>query len=177
MASNHTLANHKVQLLLFTDDVVLLADSIKELQELIDRLAEYCKTWKLNINVDKTKVVIFNRKQYVHQVLLILDNMKLEFVPSYKYLRFILSSNGSFKPAISILAKQASKALLFSLFHAISKLAPDSSLIGYLYLMHLWGLFWNMAMKYGVATLPKNLKSYTDASASLSWECPDQLLI
>ena len=55
MASNVTLANHEVQLLLFADDVVLLADSIKGLQELIDRLVEYCKTWKLNINVDKAK--------------------------------------------------------------------------------------------------------------------------
>ena len=121
VASSVTLANQKVQLLLFTDDVVLLTDSIKGLQDLIDRLAEYCKTWKLNINVDKTKVVIFNRKQYAHQATLILDNMKLEFVTSYKYLGIILSSNGSFKPAISTLAKQASKAL-FSLFRAISKL-------------------------------------------------------
>ena len=178
VASSVTLANQKVQLLLFADDVVLLADSIKGIQDLIDRLAEYCKTWKLNINVDKTKVVIFNRKQYAHQVPLILDNMKLEFVTSYKYLGIILSSNGSFKPAISTLAKQASKAL-FSLFHAISKLAfPDLSLIGYLFdTLACSGII--MAMKYGVATLPKNLKSYTDASASLSWarECPDQLLI
>ena len=58
MASNVTLANHKVQLLLFADNVVLLADSIKGLQKLIDRLVDYCKTWKLNINVDKAIVFL-----------------------------------------------------------------------------------------------------------------------
>ena len=86
VAGNITLANRKVQLLLFTDDVVLLADSNKGLQESIDRLTEFCKTWILNINVDKTKVVVFNRKQQVHQVLFTLDNMKLEYATSYKYL-------------------------------------------------------------------------------------------
>ena len=88
MAGNITLANHKVQLLLFADDVVLLADSNKGLQESIDRLTEF---WKLNINVDKTKVVVFT-----------LDNiiMKFEYATSYKYLGIVLSSNGSFKPAI-----------------------------------------------------------------------------
>ena len=79
------------------------------------------------------KVVVFNRKQQVRQVPFTLDNIKLEYTISYKYLGIVLSSNGSFKPAISTLVIQASKAL-FSLFRAISKLAfPEPSLLCYLF--------------------------------------------
>ena len=129
MAGNITLASRKVQLLLFVDDLVLLADSSKGLQDSLYRLTEFCKTWKLNINTTKTKVVIFNRRRNIHQIPLILDNMELEYVSSYKYLGIILSSNGSFKLAISTIAKQASKAL-FSLFRTASQLSfPDPLLL------------------------------------------------
>ena len=110
-AGSIRLANRNAQLLLFADDLALLADSLKGLQDSIDRLVEFCKTWNLNINIDKTKVVVFNRKQKVHLAPLSLDNMNLEYVSSYKYLGIILSSNGSLKLAISTLANQASKAL------------------------------------------------------------------
>ena len=136
MAGSITLTNHKVQLLLFADDLALFADSIKGLQDSIDRLAEFCNTWKLNIDIDKTKGMVFNGKQQVQHVPLTLDNMKLEYVTSYKYLGIILSGNGSLKLAISALANQASKALfsLFSLFRAASKLPfPDPLLLCYLF--------------------------------------------
>ena len=48
MAGNITLASRKVQLLLFADDLVLLADSSKGLQDSLYWLTEFCKTWKLN---------------------------------------------------------------------------------------------------------------------------------
>ena len=133
MAGNITLASRKVQLLLFADDLVLLADSSKGLQDSLYRLTEFCKTWKLNINTTKTKVVIFSRRRNIHQIPLILDNMELEYVSSYKYLGIILSSNGSFKLAISTIAKQAIKAL-FILFRTASQLSfPDLLLLCYLF--------------------------------------------
>ena len=89
MAGNITPASRKVQLLFFADDLVLLADSSKGLQDSLYWLTEFCKTWKLNINTTKTKVVIFNRRRNIHQILLILDNMELEYVSSYKYLGII----------------------------------------------------------------------------------------
>ena len=89
MAGNITLASRKVQLLLFADDLILLADSSKGLQDSLYWLTEFCKTRKLNINTTKAKVVIFNRRRNIHQILLILDNMELEYVSSYKYLGII----------------------------------------------------------------------------------------
>jgi len=61
LAVNVTLANLKVQLLWFTDYLVLVADSESGLQDSMDRLDEFCNTWDLKINTEKTKVVIFNK--------------------------------------------------------------------------------------------------------------------
>ena len=57
-----TLDNRKIPCLLYADDLVLMADSKRCdcLQNKLDILQEYCKTWCLDININKTKVVVFN---------------------------------------------------------------------------------------------------------------------
>ena len=53
----------KLYLLLYADDVVLLAESPGDLQRSICAMKEYCDLWKLKVNVAKTKsVYIFLRK-------------------------------------------------------------------------------------------------------------------
>ena len=37
----------------FADDIVLLADTEKRLQELINRLEKFCGNWDLSINIEK----------------------------------------------------------------------------------------------------------------------------
>ena len=44
--------------LLYADDVVLLADSPQHLQQLIDIVASYCGTWRLTVNMSKSKVLV-----------------------------------------------------------------------------------------------------------------------
>ena len=44
--------------LFFTDDLVLLSESKEGLQSCLDSMQMYCDSWKLEINVDKTKVII-----------------------------------------------------------------------------------------------------------------------
>jgi len=41
----------------YADDMILLATSEAELQELVDRLDRVCRKYSLLINVDKTKVM------------------------------------------------------------------------------------------------------------------------
>ena len=47
--------------LMFADDLVLLSETADGLQKCINRLDAYCKKWSLNINLSKTKVIIFNK--------------------------------------------------------------------------------------------------------------------
>jgi hypothetical protein len=49
-----------ISILLFIDDVVLLASSLRGLQRQLDALALFCDLRQLTINLGKTKVMIFN---------------------------------------------------------------------------------------------------------------------
>ena len=56
-----TLVILKAQLLLLADDLVFTSSDCESgLQNSMNRLDEFCKTWDLKINTEKTKVVVFN---------------------------------------------------------------------------------------------------------------------
>ena len=48
-------------LLLYADDTIVLAECPEHLQRALDMLKIYCEFWGLDINVRKTKVMIFSR--------------------------------------------------------------------------------------------------------------------
>ena len=50
-------------LLLYADDTVVLAECREDLQRALDMLRIYCEVWGLDINVRKTKVMIFSRRK------------------------------------------------------------------------------------------------------------------
>ena len=49
----------KLFILLYADDTVILAESYEKLQDALCKFQDYCKHWKLTVNVSKTKIVIF----------------------------------------------------------------------------------------------------------------------
>ena len=49
----------KLFALFFADDLVIFAETVVELQRMINRLLEYCDIWHLTINLVKTKVIVF----------------------------------------------------------------------------------------------------------------------
>jgi hypothetical protein len=48
---------------LYADDTILLAESREDLQLLLNTFSEYCLEWKLKINVNKTKALIFSKER------------------------------------------------------------------------------------------------------------------
>lgn len=46
-------------LILFADDIVLFGKTPEILQHLLDKLFIYCRKWNIELNTDKTKVVVF----------------------------------------------------------------------------------------------------------------------
>ena len=40
---------------------MIMAEGPNELQLALNALSEYCNTWKLKINVDKTKIIRFSK--------------------------------------------------------------------------------------------------------------------
>ena len=47
--------------LLYADDLVLISESQEGLQNCLNKTWEYCKSWGLEINYTKSKVMIFNK--------------------------------------------------------------------------------------------------------------------
>ena len=48
----------KFIVLLYADDTAIICESPDEFQITLDNFVDFCKLWKLNINYDKTKIVI-----------------------------------------------------------------------------------------------------------------------
>ena len=59
----------KVNCLMYADDIAILYTSMNVLQHCLDKLHNYCTGWYLNMNTDKTKIVIFNKtgRRYAFQ--------------------------------------------------------------------------------------------------------------
>jgi hypothetical protein len=52
-------------ILLFADDIALLSDTALGLQNQINIMNETCKRLYLNVNIDKTKVMVFRKGGYL----------------------------------------------------------------------------------------------------------------
>ena len=50
-------SNVKINVLLYADDIVILAESENDLQSGLDGLSQFCDLWKLSINPSKTKCI------------------------------------------------------------------------------------------------------------------------
>ena len=53
---------YKLFVILYADDTVILSENKDGLQKALDIFESYCEIWKLQVNVNKTKVMIFCEK-------------------------------------------------------------------------------------------------------------------
>ena len=61
---------YKVFMLLYADDIVIFSNTAEELQKSFDFLSEYCKRWKLKVNISKNpKVWYFGKEAYYRETL------------------------------------------------------------------------------------------------------------
>ena len=107
--------------LLYADDTLILAESAKELQKALNSLHSYCNQWALNVNIDKTKVVIFSKGKVRKYKSFLFGDKTIEVVDDYVYLGTTFNYNGTFHKAKTKQATQAMKAT-FSLITKIKQL-------------------------------------------------------
>ena len=98
----------KMFILMYADDTVLFANTNQELQYTIDAYAEYCKLWKLNVNITKTKIMYFGKKGSYE---FYMNNENVEIVDNFKYLGVVFSRNGKFSDAMIDNIEKARKGL------------------------------------------------------------------
>jgi hypothetical protein len=72
--------------LLFADDAELVAESVEELQKIIDIFDEVCKVFGQEISIKKTEVMMIpGRGQPVQDFDIFIDNQKLKVIKEFKY--------------------------------------------------------------------------------------------
>ena len=55
----------EVFLLMYVDDIVLLGDTVLELQKKINMLEKFCDKWGMEVNLTKTQVILFTCRNMV----------------------------------------------------------------------------------------------------------------
>ena len=136
--------------LMYADDIVLLSTSASGLQEKLNKLNDFCQDWCLEVNVIKTKVLIFNKLGRLLDSKFYFKETCLENVRHYRYLGVHFSASGIFNFAQDDIFKKSMKAS-FKLTKLITTGEPsiNTSLHLYdhlvkpivLYGSEIWGTF------------------------------------
>lgn len=110
----HDLINSylKLLVLMYADDTIILCDSERGMRQALIALNTYCNEWKLKLNCNKSKVVIFSRgkidlSKYVFQF----GCEKIEVMEDYKYLGLTFNYNGRFRKGELDLKEQATRVM------------------------------------------------------------------
>ena len=111
----------KMFLLLYADDTVVCAESAEDLQKALDAMSEYCDLWKLKINVNKTKVVVFSRGEIRNIPRFEYGGQSVEVVFGFQYLGIYFNYNNKFNVTQKKLYDKASRAM-FALVKKCRKL-------------------------------------------------------
>ena len=115
----------KLLVLMYADDTVLFSDNSYDLQKSLNFFQEYCTLWKVNVNISKTKIVIFGRGKLKQKLKIVifgrgklkqklhffLNDSEIDIVDEYKYLGIYLGRTGSSVAAKKHIADQANKAV------------------------------------------------------------------
>ena len=89
----------------------MLAETANDLQTQLDAFYEYCNMWKLKVNADKTKVMVFGNRRLPQNVSFSYDNLNLEIVKNFNYLGIIFTRTGNVRSLTKHLAAKALKAM------------------------------------------------------------------
>ena len=114
--------------MLYDDDVALIAPDADSLQLMFDKLNEWCCKWRLTVNNDKTKIVIFRPASVqLCNNQFSCGNASIQLTDRYTYLGLWFQEHLDMKYATSELAKSASRALstLYAKFKNSGGMAYD----------------------------------------------------
>jgi hypothetical protein len=90
----------KLRMLLFADDIVLFADGVDELNDMLKVLEEYSRSWRFEINVDKSKVMVCGGEKRKVTEVFVFGDKQMESVEEFKYVGVVVSRNGEWRAAV-----------------------------------------------------------------------------
>ena len=104
------ICNTELSCLLYADGLLILSETETGLRASINKLHSYAKKWQLNVNIKKTKIMMFNKMNRHYPLSILLGNRIINSYLEYDYLGTIFTPSGSFKLARVSLYKKARKA-------------------------------------------------------------------
>ena len=137
-------------MLLFADDIALFTTSAESLQSQIDTIYHYSLKWGLKINVNKTKVCVFEKRKSNCAFRWSVNGANIEIVNEFCYLGIKFHYTGNMSHVIKTLYEQALKAYnhLLSIFSRVhvdvkTKLTLFDALVVpiLLYGSEVWGIY------------------------------------
>ena len=87
----------KLDVLLYADDTVILAENPNDLQASLNGMEKYCDTFDWHINVNKTKILIFSKGKLRKHYIFTFDEHILDILDEYNYLGLVFNYNDKFK--------------------------------------------------------------------------------
>lgn len=121
---------HLVEILLlaYADDIVLFADSYVYMKKIIQALFEYCIINELEVNVNKTKVILFQKGGHGHKkkhAPFLFGNRTIEYVKEYVYLGMCFTQTAVYSKATESVVRKSKTACAATL-SLICKLRTNS---------------------------------------------------
>ena len=102
----------KLFVLLYADDTLLLTETESDMQRAVDATLQYCKQNRININIDKTKYMIFSRGKVRKTVPILTEGKALERVGTFCYLGIVFRYNNTFQAAMKYNIDKAKKSIV-----------------------------------------------------------------
>ena len=124
-----SMGNFNLNYLMFAEYVILISQRESGLQNCLNKLEKYCQLWCLDINIDKTKSIVFNKNGKLLPYTFRINGNYIENVKTYKYLGVVFAAPGTFSHAKIDLYNRGHKAF-FKLMSIFGELSPsiDTSL-------------------------------------------------
>ena len=124
------MGNQNINCLMYADDILILSEAEEGLRRSLSKLEDHSQRWKLNENVKKTQILVFNKAGRNIKLSVRFGNNHITSCENYKNLGTIFASSGSFKLARIALHKKASRAFFsflsdFSLHSGIKSCHSD----------------------------------------------------
>uniref|UniRef100_A0A0N7ZBB2 Reverse transcriptase domain-containing protein n=1 Tax=Scylla olivacea TaxID=85551 RepID=A0A0N7ZBB2_SCYOL len=99
-------------IMMYADDTVVLANSEEEMRNILNALELYCDKWKLEVNKNKTKIVVFSRGRLNYDNFhFVFSDEIIDTISEYKYLGVLFNYNGRFRNGQLDLKKRATRAM------------------------------------------------------------------
>ena len=145
-----------LSILLYADDIVLLAPKPENLQCMLDTISAWCNRWCMQINPQKTQVLHARNWQRPRSTFQFSGTgAPLAYTESYKYLAYFVHENINNEHHVEILTNAANRS--FARIHSIFKYVGNMGVRSYETLI-LCCQLWIMLVGYGDLVTSQNPK-------------------